>query len=125
MITITQKGNFKKLDKYLERAKRFAKISILDKYGRKGIEVLSNATPVSSGKTAESWYYTIEHTSTGYSIIWSNSNVADEVSIAILLQYGHGTSNGGYVEGVDFINPRINKIFKEMAQEIWEEVQDL
>ena len=95
----------------------------MQKYGKRGVEALKEATPKDSGKTAESWSYTVEKDTDGqYQIVWSNSNINQHVNIAIILQYGHATRNGGFVKGTDYINPAIDKIFQQMANEAWEEV---
>ena len=125
MITLKQKGNFSKLNRYLERVKEAAKISILDKYGKAGVEALSSATPSDTGLTASSWYYKIERTKTSATIQFLNSNINDGVPIAVIIQYGHGTGTGGWVEGRDYINPAIQPIFDEIANEAWKEVTKL
>ena len=125
MITFKQKGNFSKLNRYLERAKEVAKISILDKYGQAGVEALSSATPTDTGLTASSWYYKIERTKTSATIQFLNSNINDGVPIAVILQYGHGTGTGGWVEGRDYINPAIQPIFDKIANDAWKEVTKL
>ena len=126
MITFRQEGDFYKLDTYFERLKGVLHWSVLDKYGRKGVEALSSATPIESGKTAESWYYKIERGEDTVAIYFCNDNTTpDGTPIAILLQYGHGTRNGGYVEGKDFINPAIVPIFEEIADAAWSEVKGL
>lgn len=125
MITFKQKGNFSKLNRYLERVKEVAKIGILDKYGQAGVEALSSATPTDTGLTASSWYYKIERTKTSATIQFLNSNINDGVPIAVILQYGHGTGTGGWVEGRDYINPAIQPIFDEIANEAWKEVTKL
>lgn len=126
MITIRQEGDFSKLNTYFERLKGLLGWSILDKYGIAGVEALSSATPVESGKTAESWSYSIERKKDSVAIVFSNSNVTSTgTPIAILLQYGHATKNGGFVEGVDFINPAIVPIFEEIANAAWMEVTSL
>ena len=123
MITIRQKGDFSKLDTFLERAKEAAKISQLDKYGRAGVDALSSATPVDTGKTAASWTYDIIRTENSVSIQFSNTNLTtDGVPVAILLQYGHGTGTGGYVQGIDYINPALKPLFEKIADEAWREV---
>lgn len=122
MISFRQKGDFSKLDRYLERAKEAAKIGVLDKYGREGVAALSSATPVKSGKTASSWYYEIKHQNGIISIDFLNSNINKGVPIAIILQYGHGTSTGGWVQGKDYINPAIQPIFDKIADAAWKEV---
>ena len=125
MISFRQKGNFSKLDRYLEKVREAAKLGVLDKYGRAGVAALSSATPVKTGKTANSWYYEIERQNGSVSIVFNNSNINKGVPIAIILQYGHGTGNGGWVQGIDYINPAIQPIFTEMANEAWREVTKL
>lgn len=125
MITIKQKGDFKKLDRYLERLLNVIKRGELDKYGRMGVDALMAATPVDSGKTARSWYYEVKHTNRGASIVFRNSNVNDGVPIAIILQLGHGTGTGGYVAGRDYINPAVQPIFDQIANDAWKEVTSL
>lgn len=122
MITFRQKGDFSKLTSFLERAKEAIKLGDLDKYGREGVAALSSATPVRTGLTANSWYYEIEHQNGSVSITFNNSNVNKGVPIAIILQYGHGTRNGGWVQGRDYINPAIQPVFDRIAKEAWEEV---
>lgn len=125
MITFRQKGDFSKLTSFLERAKEAIKFGDLDKYGREGVAALSSATPVRTGLTANSWYYEIEHQNGSVSITFNNSNVNKGVPIAIILQYGHGTRNGGWVQGRDYINPAIQPVFDRIAKEAWEEVTKL
>ena len=125
MITFRQKGDFSKLTSFLERAKEAIKLGDLDKYGREGVAALSSATPVRTGLTANSWYYEIEHQNGSVSITFNNSNVNKGVPIAIILQYGHGTRNGGWVQGRDYINPAIQPVFDRIAKEAWEEVTRL
>lgn len=122
MIRFIQKGDFKKLNNFLERIKDIANKSQLDKYGMQGIEALSNATPKKTGKTSESWYYKINRKNNSLSISFYNSNINDGVPIAIILQYGHGTKNGGWVQGRDYINPAIQPIFDKIAEDAWKEV---
>lgn len=122
MITFRQKGDFSNLNRFLEKAKEGLKIGDLDKYGREGVAALSSATPVDSGLTAESWYYEIERQNGSVSITFNNSHINKGVPIAIILQYGHGTRNGGWVEGRDYINPAIQPIFDQIANSAWEEV---
>ena len=125
MITFRQKGDFSKLTRYLERAKEVIKLGDLDKYGKEGVDALSSATPIDSGLTASSWYYKIENKNGSATISFYNSNVNNGVPIAIILQYGHGTNNGGWVEGRDYINPAILPIFEKIANDAWEEVTKL
>lgn len=122
MISVRNKGNFKNTENFLSKASKLDYKSVLDRYGQQGVIALSLATPVDSGTTANSWSYNIIQKGTTYSINWYNSNVVDGVSIAILIQYGHGTNNGGYVQGRDYINPAIQPIFEKMANEAWKEV---
>ena len=125
MIRFTHKGDFSKLTRFLERIKEVVKLSDLDKYGRAGVEALASATPKESGKTASSWNYTIEHTSGSVRINFTNSNINDGVPIAIILQFGHGTGTGGWVEGRDYINPTIQPIFDQIVNNAWREVTKL
>ncbi len=125
MIKFSQKGDFKKSITYMEKLKEAIRLSAFDKYGREGVNALSSATPVDSGKTASSWYYKIQRTKDTISITFYNSNINKGVPIAIILQYGHGTGTGGWVEGRDYINPAIQPIFDKMAEEAWREVIEL
>ena len=122
MISFRQKGNFSKLNRFLERAKEAARLSILDKYGREGVAALASATPVDSGETANSWYYEIKYDKGSATITFNNSHINKGVPIAIILQYGHGTGTGGWVEGRDYINPAIQPIFDKIVDEAWKEV---
>lgn len=122
MITFRQKGDFSKASRYLERLKEAAKLGVLDKYGREGVAALASATPTETGLTASSWSYTIERQNGSVAIVFENSNINKGVSIAIILQYGHGTGTGGWVQGRDYINPAIQPIFDKMADEAWKEV---
>lgn len=125
MITFRQKGDFSKLTRYLEKMKEAAKLSILDKYGWEGVAALSSATPTKTGKTAGSWKYEIEHQNGSVAIVYSNTNVNKGINIAIILQYGHGTGTGGWVQGRDYINPAIQPIFDKIADAAWKEVTGL
>ena len=122
MISFRQKGDFSKLDHYFERAKEAAKIGVLDKYGQAGVSALSSATPVESGKTASSWYYEIKRQNGSVALEFYNSNVNNGVPIAVILQFGHGTGTGGWVQGRDYINPAIQPIFDKIAEDAWKEV---
>lgn len=122
MISFRQKGDFSKLTCYFEKVKKTARLSILDKYGREGVAALSSATPVDSGETASSWYYEVTNENESAAISFYNSNVNQGVPIAIILQYGHGTGTGGWVEGRDYINPAIQPIFDEIVDAAWKEV---
>lgn len=121
-ITFRHKGDFSKTEKYLDKSKKMFERGMFDEYGQIGVEALSKATPRLTGKTAESWKYSIKRSKNSVSIIWSNTNVNDGVSIAVILQYGHGTGTGGYVEGVDYIRPAMRPVFKKIADDLWEEV---
>lgn len=122
MITFKQKGDFSKLTSFLERAKKAVKISNLDKFGKEGVAALSSATPIDSGLTASSWYYEIVNKNGSITLEFKNSNIQNGVPIAIILQYGHGTRNGGWVQGRDYINPAIQPLFDKIANEAWKEV---
>jgi len=125
MVTFRQKGDFSKATRFLEKAKELVHLGDLDKYGRAGVAALASATPVDSGLTASSWYYEIKNQNGVASISFLNSNIQDGVPIAIILQYGHGTGTGGWVEGRDYINPAIQPIFDQIAKQAWEEVKRL
>ena len=125
MIGFRQKGDFSQTTKFLKNAKTDRIIAILDKYGREGVAALASATPVDTGKTADSWYYKIERTKTSATLLFCNSNIQNGIPIAIILQYGHGTGTGGWVEGRDYINPAIQPIFDKMAKHAWGEVTKL
>lgn len=122
MITFRQKGDFSKVTHYFEKLKETAKLGVLDKYGREGVAALASATPTETGLTASSWSYTIERQNESVAIVFENSNINKGVPIAIILQYGHGTGTGGWVQGRDYINPAIQPIFDKMADEAWKEV---
>ena len=125
MITFRHKGDFSKTSKFLKRAKSGDYMKVLDKYGRAGVAALASATPIDSGITAASWYYEIERGSGTTKLVFGNANVNDGVSIAIILQYGHGTGTGGWVQGRDYINPAIQPIFDQIAEDAWREVTKL
>lgn len=125
MITFRHKGNFDKLTVFLEKADRTARLKDLDKYGREGVAALASATPVDTGLTASSWYYEIKRQNGVVALNFCNSNVNNGIPIAIILQYGHGTRNGGWVEGRDYINPAIQPIFDRIANDAWREVTKL
>ena len=122
MISFRHKGDFSKADRYLEKLRESVKLGVLDKYGRAGVAALSSATPVDTGLTANLWFYEIEHSSGSDKIVFNNSNIQNGVPIAIILQYGHGTGTGGWVQGRDYINPAIQPIFDQMIKEVWKEV---
>ena len=122
MISFTQKGDFSRVTRYLEKVKSVVRISDLDKYGRQGVAALASATPIDTGETANSWYYEIEYKNGSATITFYNSNIQNGVPIAIILQYGHATKNGGWVQGRDYINPAIQPIFDKIANDAWKEV---
>lgn len=123
MVTFRQKGDFKKLNGFLERVKEGFNIGILNRYGEEGVRALAEATPKDTGLTASSWQYRIVRGSGRVSISFENTNIQNGVPIAIILQYGHATRNGGYVQGIDYINPAVRPIFERIAEEAWEEVK--
>ena len=125
MISFRQKGDFSKLTRFLEKSKEAVRLGDLDKYGREGVAALASATPVDSGLTANSWYYKIENKNGSAKISFYNSNIQNGVPIAVIIQYGHGTKNGGWVQGVDYINPAIQPIFIKIADSAWKEVTKL
>ena len=125
MIGFRQKGDFSKTYNFLKKNRKGVDLRSLDEYGRKGVAALSSATPVDTGTTANSWYYKIERASDCVKLIFCNSNIQNGVPIAIILQYGHGTGNGGWVEGRDYINPAIQPIFDQLANDAWREVTKL
>ena len=122
MIRFRQKGDFSKLTNFLERAKEGVHLGDLDKYGREGVAALASATPVESGLTASSWYYEVTNKNGVARISFLNSNLQNGVPIAIILQYGHGTGTGGWVEGRDYINPAVRPLFDKLADTAWREV---
>lgn len=124
-IKIQQTGNFNKLSKYLGKLTKVVTKQLLDKYGQMGVDALAEATPVDTGLTASSWYYDtfLDYRRGLYRLSFWNSNVNDGVPIAIILQYGHGTGTGGWVEGIDYINPALTPVFKKLSKELWEEVK--
>lgn len=121
-IYVTQKGGFAKTEKLLKQAMGENYKSVLDKYGRMGVDALAAATPKDTGVTSQSWVYRIEEDRQGCSIVWDNTNLVDGQKLAILLQYGHGARNGAYVHGRDYINPALRPIFDELAEAAWKEV---
>lgn len=122
MITFSHKGDFSKTKRYFERVKESVRLGDLDKYGREGVAALASVTPMDTGETASSWYYQIEHNNGSVKIAFHNSHIHDGVPIAIILQYGHGTGTGGWVEGRDYINPVIQPLFDKIADEAWKGV---
>lgn len=126
MITVKHKGDFAKTTRYLKRVKGVAaNLGDLEKFGKAGVSALASATPVRTGATANSWNYKIERTKGKVAISFYNSNIQNGIPIAIILQYGHGTRNGGWVQGRDYINPAIQPIFDQITEQAWKEVTKL
>jgi hypothetical protein len=123
VITITLRGSFKKTEKFLKRMPKFSAERILEKYAKQGVDALTINTPQLTSLTAYSWNYLIEVDKEQYSITWTNDNLVDGVPVVILLQYGHLTGTGGYVQGYDFINPTLKPIFDKIADDVWREVK--
>lgn len=124
MITVTAGGNFKNTETFLRKASNIDLRSILEEYGRLGVDALARNTPVDTGKTAKSWDYEIVYGKNEVKLIWVNDNMAEntDIPVAMLIQYGHATKNGGYVTGIDYINPALTKLFDKMADKAWREV---
>lgn len=125
MISIRHKGSFKKTERFLKKSLGRNYLSILNKYAEQGVRALSSATPKESGETATSWYYEIVQNESSLSIVWNNAHIEKGVNIAVILQYGHGTRNGGYVQGRDYINPALRPIFDQLAEAAWKEVTSI
>lgn len=123
MISLSTKGDFKKLNSFLEQTLEKIELGSLNKYGNEGVEALKNATPKNTGKTADSWYYEIIRSNGSISISFNNTNINNGVPIAIILQYGHATNNGGYVQGIDYINPALSSVFDKIAEKAWNEIK--
>ena len=123
MVTISCVPKVKKTDSYLERLKEVFHSGLLDKYGKMGVDALRDATPKDTGKTAASWTYSISRVNDTVTITWHNTNFNDGVPVAVVLQYGHATRNGGFVKGIDYINPAMKPIFQQIAEEAWKEVK--
>lgn len=124
VVQMSEKGDFKKTFRFLKAMQEKKFLSNLDKYGERGVQLLSENTPRDTGLTASSWYYKIEDDGETLTITWYNSNVKkDYFNVALMLQYGHATKNGGWVEGIDYINPALKPLFDEMEKDIWEEVK--
>mgnify|MGYP001781726208 FL=1 len=122
-IIFRQKGDWKKTRKFLKRCSDLDLDDVLNLYGQEGADALAKATPKDTGKTAASWSYEVTKGRESIVITWKNSNIVDGVPIAVILQYGHGTRNGGYVEGVDYINPAMRPVFERIAARAWGEVR--
>jgi hypothetical protein len=122
VISFESKGSFNKTEAFLRRSRHQDILAQLEKYGRSGVDALRANTPVESGETAEGWYYEVGRKGSVYYISWNNSHVNNGVSVAILLQYGHGTGTGGYVQGRDYINPAVRPIFDRISSDVWKVV---
>lgn len=123
MISVTTKGDFKNFNKFVKHMSRRDYLKIVERYARMGVEALSEATPIDTGETASLWDYKIYTTNRSTKIVWTNDNITrDGTPIPILLQFGHATKDGGYVEGIDFINPALAPVFKKMVEQVWKEV---
>lgn len=125
MIKFTHRGDLEKTRKFFKKVKNINYRPILERYASQGTAALRSATPVDKGLTAESWDHEIAVTKKGLSIYWKNSNLQDGISVVILLQYGHATRTGGFVEGRDFINPALRSLFDRIADDLWKEVTSL
>lgn len=123
-VTLSSRGSFKRTNNFLKNILKLDIRQILNEYGQKGVEALEAATPKRTGLTSRSWYYEIHTSAKGASISWFNSNINEGVPIALIIQYGHGTGWGSYVEGIDYINPALGPIFDEMASDVWRVIQD-
>ena len=122
MIRFKHTGSFKHIEKFFARATKEDYLQMLARLGQEGVNALASATPTYTGKTANSWNYEIVTDNGRTSIFWTNSNINDGVNIAVILQYGHGTGTGGYVQGIDYINPAIRPVFEKIAEEAWKGV---
>jgi len=121
-IRVRHKGNFKNTERFFNKVLRRDWMNILADYGAKGVEILRNATPTDSGKTADSWEYIIERSDGRIRLAWVNTHENQGVNVAILIIYGHGLWNGGYVEGNDFVTPAIRPLLQELADRAWKGV---
>ena len=122
LVVMKQSGSLKNFEGFLYKNRKRRIYQLLNEYGKQGVELLRDATPVDTGKTASGWDYEIEVSSQGVSLYWVNNNVNEGVPIAILIQYGHATRSGSYVQGIDYINPALRPLFESMATKLWKEV---
>lgn len=122
MIKVKNRGSFMNVERFLQRAKDLRVMEKLERVGQLGVEALAEATPKDTGKTAASWSYEILKEDGRYKIVWNNSNVYRGINIALILQTGHATKNGGWVEGIDYVNPALKGLFDNMAEDLWREV---
>jgi hypothetical protein len=122
IIKVKQRGKFRKANIFFDKMLTISQYRNIESYARRGVAALRDATPKDTGLTANSWYYEIKRTDNGITIEWLNSNTSGEYNVALMIQYGHGTKNGGYVAGIDYINPALKPIFDEIADDVWKEV---
>jgi hypothetical protein len=122
MISATSVGSFEKTTKYLEFLRSNDIFDVLDRYGQEGVRLLESATPRETGETSNSWYYRVEHSKGKHILWWGNRHEEDGVNIAIIIQYGHGTGTGGYVQGIDYINPPLRPLFQRILDDVWRQV---
>lgn len=122
-ISFESKGSFKNVERYLSRLSKLEIRSILEKYGAAGVAALSAATPVSTGLAASSWSYEVIKEGRRWTIAWNNHDIENGYPVAIMIQYGHGTGTGGYVQGIDYINPALRPLFIQLADEVWKVVK--
>lgn len=122
IIKVKQRGKFRKANIFFDKMLTISQYRNIESYARRGVAALRDATPKDTGLTANSWYYEIKRTDNGITIEWLNSNTSGEYNVALMIQYGHGTKNGGYVAGIDYINPALKPIFDEIADDMWKEV---
>ena len=121
-VYFTHKGNFNKVEKYFNKLLNREYLNIIDQYAQQGLAVLCSATPKDSGRTADCWSYEIRSEIGATSLVFTNSNENKGVNIAVILQYGHGTRNGGYVQGIDYINPALEPVLQQIADACFKEV---
>lgn len=122
LISFEHKGDFTRTEKYLMKLRHVNIEQILEKYGEMGVKALASATPVRTGKTAASWSYSVSREGDVYTLSWNNSNIDTGVPVAVIIQTGHGTKNGGYVRGIDYINPAMAPVFEAIANSAWKEM---
>lgn len=122
MITISSSGSFKNTRQFLKAMQKLPIMDILNRAGKKGVDALSVKTPTDTGRAASSWYYEARKRGGNYEIVWSNSDIEDGFPVALMLQYGHGTGTGGYVQGIDYLNPALRPIFDQIAYDVWKAV---
>lgn len=122
MISFSTSGDTRRTEDWLKKLGSGDIFKGLERFGQQGVDALSAATPFDEGVTASSWYYEIIQDGKSYSIVWGNSNMAGPTPVAVLLQHGHGTRTGGYVQGRDYINPALRPIFDQIAAEAWKVV---